>query len=168
MKIIFRAITLMATVVTVFLSTPIQAGEQKGKIANTPRVAEFISSAKKKINDCEGKYQDFLALSFANEKAWESEYNLNQALAKAGGGPVKSPKMEHAEPYHKTCAEAAKQETIPNAKIFIKSFKTASAQKNAKDMIAQWITAIDSIGNDGAKAEAAKFETLANGLMLEL
>lgn len=141
-----------------------------GEIASAnhaPKTTEFIGDAKQRIAKCSYEYDKFLGTTKAASLAWEAESDAAEASANLSGKPVVYPKMKEVTPYHKICADSSKDEFIPTAKIFIKSFKAASSKKSAKDMVAQWITAIDAIGSDAATTENAKFETLANGLMLE-
>jgi hypothetical protein len=35
-------------------------------------------------------------------------------------------------------------------------------------MVVQWMTAIDSVGKEVGSSEKAKFETLSNGVLIEL
>lgn len=137
------------------------AGNSKDKEA-------FIANAKQQMATCEQQYRKFRTDSWAAEKAWEAAYDAERASSRLTGKPPVNPAMEQVEPYHKTCAEKAKKDILATAKAFIKSFKGADGQKNARDMVAQWVTAMDAIGNESAKAESAKFETLANGLLLDL
>lgn len=160
------------TAITTLLQVTAQAKEQNDKatpnIASTKGISALISDAKQRIEKCEGQYNLFLTTSRAAELAWEAEYDADRASERLSGKKIAPPLLTKTTPYHKICAEAEKQQFIPVAKNFIKLQKKADSQKHTKNMVAQWITSIDAIGNEGAKAEKAKFETLANGLMLDI
>lgn len=171
MKNRFKPIILMIAFFAIAVPVSTQAKDRSKNPSSTgemaPKVADFIENAKQRIAVCEGQYDKFSAESFAAERSWESENKAEEAESRYSGKPIEVIQMRQTSPYHKICSESAKQDFIPTAKTFIRLFKNKETQKNAKDMVAQWITAIDAIGDKGAQSELAKFETLANGLLLD-
>lgn len=170
MNIKLSVFMLAATIFA--LSSPVTAqakehSEKSVAAIKAPKIADFVADAKQRIETCNSEYGKFRSELFASNMLWEASYNAAEASARLNGGGVEAPTMSETKPYHKICAESSKNEFIPTAKIFIKSFKNVDKQKATKDMVAQWITAIDTIGSDAATTEYAKFETLANGLILE-
>lgn len=136
--------------------------------ASGPQTKEFIATAKDRISKCESEFSKYESTSWAAEKAWDAAYSAAEATSRLTGKPVVNPEMSKVELYHKACADNAKNELVPVSKGLFKSIKNTDAQNSAKDMMAQWITAIDAIGSQGSRAESAKFETLANRLLLDL
>lgn len=134
------------------------------------KTEDFVNDAKQRIVRCGQEYDKFRSTSFAANRAFEMGMQAEEASARLRGGSVDYDKIKHEEvvAYHKICAEKEKKEFIINAKSFIKSIKSADKQKSSKDMVSQWITAIDSIGNDNENTEISKFQTIANSLLLDL
>lgn len=163
-----RALVALAVVSTLApFATQAGTKTEKSKIASSASVSNFIKDAKDRLALCATEYDKYRALSFASKKGWDVAYEADYSSAKLSGKPFVPPIASKVDPLHQICASSEKEKFIPLAKTFIKSLSAAERQKSAKDMTAQWITAIDSIGNAGAQSEIAKFETLANSLMLD-
>jgi len=136
--------------------------------------ADFISDARNTINLCSQKYREYVEVKRMNQYAYEQGLRADEAMARletATGKDTRdlpSTKLEKTVEYHVLCMEKSKELLLPRSKGFISSFKTAREQSDAKTMIAQWMTAIDSVGKPIGQSEAAKFETLANGLEIDM
>ncbi len=78
------------------------------------------------------------------------------------------PTIGDVPPVYLKFVKDTKEAMLPEAKAFIQSFTKTDERGRATDMVAQWITALDAIGNRNSEAEASKFETLANRMTLEM
>lgn len=139
------------------------------KSSDTPATGQiaFINAAKDAIQKCNAEYQHYKLMEHMADVGWEAEYNSNQAMADATGTPAAATKRNDPPAYHVACRDQRKAEVIPQSKSFMKSFKSSESKSRARDMVAQWITAIDAIGNEGSQSEEARFQTLANGLLID-
>lgn len=126
----------------------------------------FVEMAKASLIKCGEKYRFFLIMKAAQQELWQATVDAASA-AKAAGLPSNPvPPMGEVDPYHKICARDEQAATLPRARDYIESF-SASHKSVAKSAVAQWITAIDSVGKTIAASEQAKFETLVNGLKVD-
>jgi hypothetical protein len=161
------SVLLGAALIAISLNVPVQAEEVHGKSISRPgskmKLSDFIADAKNRIATCNGNYQQYLVLSDAHELMMQTALKLQDSQRDNGEAITPLPKE-----MDKFDCENEKVEFIPVAKSFIKAQKNANTKRAIKDMVAQWMTVIDSFGNSNLAAENSKFETMANGLLLEL
>ena len=161
--------TITSVVILLILISPICSAAGKVDLAQVKSDQEmFINVAKAAIKDCNMAFQRYRAMEFAADKLWESEYDVNESEARFDNKPVVAPTRMQTEPYHLNCARDQKMNVLPQSKTFINSFKAASVKAEAKALIAQWITALDSIGTNIAENENAKFQTIANSIYIDM
>ncbi|MFC5549517.1 hypothetical protein [Massilia aerilata] len=135
---------------------------------------DFISDAKNTISLCNSKYRQFVELRRMNQYAYETGRQADESMARLEAAEGKDArgipptKLQETPEYHVLCIEKSKELLLPRTKGFIASFKTAQQQNEAKVMVAQWITAMSSVGKSVGESEAAKFETLANGVEINM
>lgn len=161
----------LAAALTTFATSSQSADKSAQKLEMQ---TEFLSDARNTISLCNSKYREFVQLKRMNQYAYEEGLRADEAMARLNAvqgkatSDVGSTKLEKTPEYHVLCIEKSKGLLLPRSKKFVSSFKTAHQQSAAKAMIAQWMTAIDSIGNEVGPTEAAKFVTLANGILIDL
>lgn len=162
----------LAVVLTIAFATNAECAD---KVASKLQMqTDFISDAQNTINLCNKKYREFVAIKRMNEYAYEQGLRADDAMSRleaAEGKDIRtapSTKLEKTPEYHALCIEKSKEMLLPRAKGFIASFKTSRQQSEAKAMVAQWMTAIDSTGKEIGPSEKAKFDTLSNGVLIEL
>jgi hypothetical protein len=127
----------------------------------------FVAMAKGSLIKCGKQYRYFLIMEEAENGLWQSKVDLARAEARlAGRSSDPFPPMGKVDPFHKICAEEEKAEMLPRARGYIDSYSTNN-RSVAKTAVAQWITAIDSIGKSIAASEQAKFETMVNALEVD-
>jgi hypothetical protein len=146
-----------------------QATDKKTNVKKEAVVAKmqlqeaFVQMAKDSLIKCGEKYRYFLAMKAVTSELWQATVDS----ARAGGrssDPL--PPMGNVDPYHKICAQEEQAAMLPRARDYIDSY-SANNRAVAKTVVAQWITAVDSIGKSIAASEQAKFETLVNGLKVD-
>lgn len=149
-----------------------QAKEQGKKaviepVATAEDANNLVTEAKQKLISCNKSFQVYRIMMQAADMARQAREDSEDAERRAGYSRPKQEAVTDPQPQYLVCIASAKEQFVPSAKVFIKSVKSADTQRKAKDMIAQWITAIDAVGSSIASTEQAKFETQANSLMLE-
>jgi hypothetical protein len=130
--------------------------------------AAFIKTARNAIAACNAEFENYKVMDHMADVVWRSAYDANVAMARLTHEVAKKPDREAPPLYHVECVSKQKGDVIPQLKPFVDSFKASDSRVRAREMAAQWITAMDGIGKQGSQTEAAKFETLANGLLIDM
>lgn len=137
--------------------------KKEAVFAKTQLQEAFVEMAKDSLIKCGKRYRYFLTMEAAEGELWQATVDS----ARAGGrssDPL--PPMGKVDPHHKICAQEEKAAMLSRARDYIDSY-SANNKSVAKTAVAQWITAIDSVGKSIAASEQAKFETLVNALAVD-
>lgn len=146
-----------------------QATDKKTTVKKEAVVAKlqmqeaFVEMAKESLIRCGKRYRYFLLMEEVEDEVWEA--NVDLARAQRRPSDTVPPRVK-VDPHHKICAQEEKAAMLQRARGFIDSYSTNN-RSVAKTAVAQWITAIDSVGKSVAVSEQAKFETLVNALQVD-
>jgi hypothetical protein len=127
----------------------------------------FFQESKAAISKCQDKYTSAAALDQVNNMLWEARYNNNQSRAALTGQRVEVPKRDDTPALHLKCVDEQKAVILPEGKQFIGSIRNAAEKQRARGLVAQWLTAMDSIGKQNNDQEVSKFETIVNGFVVD-
>ena len=168
-----KSTLLAATVALAFLSTADLALAQKKVTRDTAEQtvqtnqqrAAFLKKARGAL--AEGNRYLDATLLFARLKVLTD--SQDDRMKELGGmAPDAKPTIGDVPPAYLKFVKDTKETMLPEAKAFIQSFKKADERSRATDLVAQWITTLDAIGQRNADTEASKFATLANRMELEM
>ncbi|MBC3874608.1 hypothetical protein [Undibacterium flavidum] len=129
---------------------------------------EFIRQTKSLLSECGNAYQNYLATERLSDLALEAKQSANDAKARLSNKSPETAQKAPTTPFHLECINRNKPKILDKSKVFISSFKANEMKMNPKSLIAQWMTALDSIDKQVAQGERAKFETIANNIIIEL
>ena len=128
----------------------------------------FIQSTSDSLAECSKAFRVYVVGLEMLQMMEDAQDRLDESNLRLGIAPKPRKPNEPAPLIHAQCAERKKSELMPNAKEFIGSFKAKEQQTGARGLVAQWMTAMDSIGTNVSNQESAKYQTLANGLKIDL
>lgn len=135
---------------------------------------DFSKFLKEKLDECSLAFVNYkLSLVTARQKArLDAEMKLlnsgNYTATAYVDDDALQKKLAEIEPRHIVCSEGAKEEAFQRIRPLNARTKSEKLREQMKQMLAQWITATDSIGTSSNEMEKRKFETLANQFQIEV
>jgi hypothetical protein len=152
--------------------------EQVSALQSPQVQSEYIGSLVAQLKNCRAFYlldRDVFKMNF------DAYYSMahGDALMKYGSaGRVtevelvavreKAVKATARDSKFASCKSDATDELSKSGKQFIGGFSGTGPQGKAKELVAQWMTALEATGSDNFDQELSKFNTLANLVKLEL
>jgi len=170
-KITAFAVTLGASVV-LLSSTSSLAAEKKPAKAQPVKVVEPAPLTPEEVA-AQVAYLDKMQATLKHCRATNSlSVSTMESMIRAeilmGGDAAAAVKKFQESPTYKRCEKEAMADFQATSRDFMGKFRDPKMQGKAKDALAQWMTALDAVGNSNFDQEASKFATLANGVKLEL
>lgn len=172
MKPVFMVLSIWLFVAQSTFAAPQAANQRAASPKATEQVFVFFKKAKDDLDACHMKYATYL-LDIETAKL-RKEAEILEAAVASGATSRPNTKISTAEvigdiePVHKSCIDNAKNARLSESAKALAGIKKVRTKDLAKDTLAQWITAIDSIGVSNGMAEWDKFKNLLNRLIVEL
>lgn len=148
---------------------------------STTQPISYQSSAedlKKTLKDtllnCNSSYKSEMALMEAEVKIIYSSRRLDEqhkyespAMSSLKAQQEVVNKKSETGYEYKKCVDAFKAAVTKETKSVLSDFKPPKLKLLAKELISQWLTAIESVGTNSFSQELAKFDKASNDLILE-
>ena len=168
---LIRTVLTVICFATAAASAETSTTQAKANQARKSRV-DLVSGAKVYLLTCGAAYQTYAVMKKMDAMLAESREGLARSQARFLNAPVAVQETESSDPRlageFADCLTRAKVDMIAMTRQATTNKLNAGSTPLIKEIVAQWITAIDSIPKRNRVEESSKFETLANRLLLDL
>lgn len=131
----------------------------------------LVRAMKERLSDCQAEYsREMFEIQLEIEnRVLDAELNYKSRNYERDYARIAVLEKKSNDGYrYKSCITKSKDAISPTIKGYVNTFKKENLKSLAKQLVSQWLVALDSVGEKNQKEESSKFDKAANDMQIEL